>query len=68
MIELLFVTCLSASPKVCEEHSMLYTDMSAMTCLMQAQPELAKWTESHQRWKVTSWKCRAFDASREHDA
>lgn len=58
MIELLFVACLNANPGVCEERSMLYTDVSPMACVMGAQPELAKWTESHARWHISQWRCR----------
>ena len=57
MIELIFVTCLSASPTDCQERSLLYTDISPMTCLMDAQPELAKWVQSHPSWKVANWRC-----------
>ncbi len=57
MIELIFVVCLSATPTNCEERSLLYTDISPMTCLMGAQPELAKWTQSHTRWQIERWRC-----------
>ncbi len=57
MIELIFVVCLSASPTDCEERSLLYTDISPMACLMGAQPELAKWTETHPRWQIERWRC-----------
>ncbi len=58
MIELLFVTCLSVSPTECQERSMLFTDISPMTCMMGAQPELAKWVNEHPKWKVSQWKCQ----------
>ncbi len=58
MIELLFVTCLSASPEDCQERSLLYTEMTPMTCMMAAQPELAKWAEQHPKWTINGWKCR----------
>lgn len=66
MIELLFVTCLSTAPQQCEERSLLFTDISPMTCMLGAQPELAKWTESHPRYTVSGWKCRAVRPG-EHD-
>ena len=59
MIELIFVVCLSATPTNCEERSLLYTDISPMACLMGAQPELAKWTQSHPRWQIERWRCAA---------
>ena len=60
MIELIFIACLSASPEDCEERSMIYTDISPMTCLTGAQPELAKWVQSHPRWHVARWRCSAI--------
>ncbi|SFK00923.1 hypothetical protein [Celeribacter neptunius] len=57
MIELLFVACLSTSPDACEERSLLFTDITPMTCMMGAQPELAKWTEQHPAYTVSRWSC-----------
>ncbi len=59
MIELLFVACLSTAPNQCEQRSLLYTDISPMTCVMGAQPELAKWTESHPAFTIAGWTCRS---------
>lgn len=58
MIELVFTACLASSPAVCEERSLTFIDVSPMTCMMGAQPQLAKWVESHPKWKVSGWKCR----------
>jgi hypothetical protein len=58
MIELLFVACLSTAPDRCEERSLLYLDISPLTCMIRAQPELAKWTETHPAFTVTRWSCR----------
>jgi hypothetical protein len=63
MIELLFVACLSTAPDQCQQRSLLFTDISPMTCMMGAQPELAKWTETHPRFRVAGWKCRLVDPS-----
>ncbi|EPX76103.1 hypothetical protein [Salipiger mucosus] len=60
MIELLFVTCLSAAPDQCRERSLIYTDITPMTCMMGAQPELAKWSQSNPKYEVRGWKCRAL--------
>lgn len=58
MIVLVFVACLEASPTVCEEQNLLFSEpMSPMTCLMQAQPRLAEWTATHPRWRIGSWRC-----------
>lgn len=58
MIELMFVVCLSTAPTECENRSLLFTDISPMACMMGAQPELAKWAESHPRYSVGRWSCR----------
>lgn len=59
MIELLFVACLSAQPDVCEERSMLYTDITPASCMFGAQPALATWVAGHPAWEISSWRCRA---------
>lgn len=61
MIELLFVACLSGTPgavEACEEKSLLFTDVTPMTCMMGAQPVLAKWIETHPAFTIQSWKCK----------
>lgn len=60
MIELLFVTCLSTAPDQCQERSLLFQDVSPMTCMFGAQPELAKWVADHPRYTVAGWKCRTL--------
>jgi hypothetical protein len=59
MIELLFVVCLKTMPAVCEERSLLSIEnASLMGCMMQAQPQLAEWCESHPKHSVVKWSCR----------
>ncbi|WP_188791130.1 hypothetical protein [Salipiger pallidus] len=60
MIELLFMACLSSAPDQCQKRSLLYNDVTPMACMMGAQPELAKWTETHPRYLVTGWKCQTL--------
>jgi hypothetical protein len=58
MMELLLVVCLQLAPDRCEERSIgLYPQMSAMTCLRQAQPQIAVWSESHPWLRVTRFTC-----------
>ena len=66
MTELLFTVCLAASPSVCEEQSLRYVDLSPRTCVMAAQPELARWSVEHPGWSVRRWSCRV--AGQSHDA
>jgi len=67
MIELLFVACLSTAPDTCRERSLLYTDITPMTCAMGAQPELAKWVATHPNWTISRWKCQQVQTA-ERDA
>ena len=32
-------------------------DVSVMTCMLQAQPIIAQWKESHHKWDVRRWQC-----------
>jgi hypothetical protein len=59
MVELLFVACLSTQPATCEERSMLYNDITPMTCLMGAQPALADWVAGHPQYTISRWSCRS---------
>lgn len=58
MIELIFVACLAGSPPECRERRLLYADMPLTACMLQAQGELAQWTEAHPAWAVRHWACR----------
>lgn len=62
MIELAFVVCLKAQLHLCEERSFAYLpDMTLFSCMMQAQPQLAAWSESNPHLTVTRWTCRSID-------
>lgn len=67
MIELAFVACMAAAPRECENYSLLFTEITPMTCMMGAQPELAKWVAAHPNLQVKSWKCRVVSFA-ERDA
>lgn len=68
MIELAFIVCLSVTPDHCEERRISYLpETGLMACMMQAQPQLAEWLETHPGLTVTRWSCefsdkRALDA------
>ncbi|MGR3496136.1 hypothetical protein [Citreimonas sp.] len=66
MIELLFVTCMSGAisqGETCQERSLVFTDVTPMTCLMAAQPHLAEWVVTHPGHRIASWKCRPVQLS-----
>ena len=59
MMELLLIVCLQVSPDRCEERSIgLYPEMTAMACLMQAQPQIAVWSETHPGLRVARFTSR----------
>ncbi len=60
MIELIFIACMGTDPTSCEERSLIYTDLTPMTCMMAAQPQLANWVATHPNWTVARWKCQAM--------
>lgn len=59
MIELFFVVCLSAEPTACQERSLVFTNINETTCVVGAQPELAKWVAAHPSYDIRRWSCRA---------
>lgn len=59
MIELVLTACSVLQGAQCKEVSLVYSDVSLMTCMVGAQPQIAIWAESHPNWNVTKWSCRA---------
>jgi hypothetical protein len=59
MIELILATCLLDEPTACKEVSLIYSveSVTLMQCMMGAQPEIARWSEAHPKWRVTRWSC-----------
>lgn len=58
MIELVFVVCLSAEPATCERRALQFTDITPTACVLEAQPELARWVGEHPGWRVQRWTCQ----------
>ncbi len=63
MIELFFVACLMKEVNHCEEHHLLFAETTLMTCMIQAQPQLAMWGEFHRGWTIERWACRPYNSS-----
>ena len=62
MIELAFVVCLRTMPDLCEQRSIAYLpDVGLMGCMMQAQPQLAQWSETHPNHTIARWTCQTTD-------
>ncbi len=60
MLELLVSVCLISDPARCKDVSLVYSDegLTPMQCMMGAQPEIAKWVESHPQWALKKWTCQ----------
>ncbi|MGZ3218177.1 hypothetical protein [Paracoccus sp. T5] len=68
MIELLISACalsaqLAKPAPECRDFSFLFDarEVSIMTCMMHGQAHIAQWKETHPRWDVERWLCRAHD-------
>ncbi|MFM7085316.1 MAG: hypothetical protein ACKOW3_10010 [Hyphomicrobium sp.] len=61
MIELVILACLLDEPDQCKDVSLTFSveNLTPMQCVMQAQPEIAKWVEGHPRWVAKRWTCHA---------
>lgn len=59
LVQFAYVTfCLIANPVECKvEHFAIGEPMTPMQCIMAAQPEIAKYLESHPKWKSTRITC-----------
>jgi hypothetical protein len=68
MIELLISACaltaqLSRPAPECRDFSFLFDgrEVSLMTCMMNGQTEIAKWSAAHPGWGIQRWTCRPHD-------
>lgn len=61
MIELFFVSCLSAVPVRCQDRSLIFVETNLMACMVHGQQVMAEWIESHPRETVQEWQCRTVD-------
>ena len=61
MIELVILACLVDQPDRCKDVGLTFSGegLTPLQCLMQAQPEIAKWVDEHPRWHARRWTCRA---------
>lgn len=59
MIELVLTVCSIVQGANCREVSLTFSDVSLMTCMVGAQPQIAMWKEGHPNFTVNRWTCRA---------
>lgn len=59
MIELVMTVCSIVNGARCDDRSLVFADVSLMTCMVGAQPYIAQWSEEHPNYRVQRWTCRA---------
>ena len=58
LIELILTICLADNPSSCREERLQFEDNgSLMTCMLQAPPQIAKWSTEHPNLRVVKWRC-----------
>jgi hypothetical protein len=58
LIELVMTVCLAATGADCrDERIILESNGSPFHCMMESPIHIARWTESHPKWKVKRWTC-----------
>ena len=62
-VDLIILVCSLTNPASCrEQHLLLQTQGSLNSCIMQAQPYLAKWIGDHPNYQIIRWHCEWPDA------
>ena len=54
---LYFTACVASSPDTCETQRLPLDVASARGCLRVAQPQLARWVETHPGHRIAAWRC-----------
>jgi hypothetical protein len=58
LIELVLTICVLDKPSSCREEHLQFEDAgSTVTCMMQAPPQIAKWSAEHPNLRVVKWRC-----------
>lgn len=58
LIELVLTICVSDKPSSCREEHLQFEDRGGLVaCMMQAPPQIAKWSEEHPNLHVVKWRC-----------
>ena len=60
MLEVFATVCLLSSEGGCKDIKLSFMDenITVQQCIIQAQPELAKWIGEHPGWRVAKFGCR----------
>jgi hypothetical protein len=60
MIEIAAAVCMISSAQHCRDIVLSFEadNVTPVSCMMQGQIELAKWTEGHPNWRIAHFACR----------
>lgn len=65
-IQLVLTVCLADKPSSCREEHLSFEDMGGpVTCMIQAPPQIARWSAEHPQMRVTRWRCEYSGKGRE---
>jgi len=66
MIDLVLTVCLISDPSQCRVERLHFeTQGSLLQCMFLAPSQVAKWSESHPKFRVARWRC-AFPEKEQH--
>lgn len=59
MLILALSVCLLSDPTDCKDVHLTFMadNTTPMQCIRMGQPEIAKWTVEHPKWRVKKWRC-----------
>lgn len=59
MIEIVILVCSISEPAKCENVRLGYMAQAVtpQQCMQYGQHEIAKWMESHPKWRIKRWRC-----------
>lgn len=57
-IELVIIACSIVQGGKCNEHPLVFNDVTLMTCMISAAPIIAKWGDEHPNHSIQRWTCR----------
>ena len=58
LVDLVLLACTLADPTACQEFHMLFQSSGSLqSCMMQAPPYLAQWSEAHPGYRIARWHC-----------
>lgn len=57
-IELVITVCSILHGAQCSDKTLVFQDVSLLTCMVSAQPVIAEWQNVHPNYSVRNWQCR----------